>query len=162
MGVTLTKSAKSKWVLFYWSAILLVWLLYGLQVLLCEIHNFQNPYPVTTLLVAALLSIVVVAYRWAIASMAGFDRDIEQHARENMRRHAEPVRLVQQIAGQRRGGSVTDAGDQPQDRLDTEPDIGAGKHEGGIEQPRQTVEARVTVTMPAIELHGLTGTARTQ
>ena len=78
MGVTLTKSAKSKWVLFYWSAILLVWLLYGLQVLLCEIHNFQNPYPVTTLLVAALLSIVVVAYRWAIASMAGFDRDIEQ------------------------------------------------------------------------------------
>ncbi len=62
----------------YWSALLLVWLLYVIQILLSKIKHFPNPYPTSTLLVTALLTFVVVAYRWAIASMGAFGRDIEQ------------------------------------------------------------------------------------
>lgn len=75
---TLKKVNKSKWLLFYWSVLLLVWLLYGLQILLCRLFNFENPYPVTSFLVAIVLTGVIVAYRWAIARLADFDRDIEQ------------------------------------------------------------------------------------
>lgn len=74
----LKKSPHNKWLLLYWSALFAVWFLYGLQLFLCQTHNFKNPYPVTTLLVAILLTGVIVAYRWAIARMASFELDIEQ------------------------------------------------------------------------------------
>ncbi len=51
---------------------------------------------------------------------------LSDQPREHVRRHAESVRLVQQPARQRRRRGVTDAGNQPHDGLDAEPDIGAG------------------------------------
>lgn len=62
-----------------------VWFLYGLQVLLCHLYNFQNPYPVTPLLVAILLTGVIVGYRWAIARLAAFEGDIESLLKDGKR-----------------------------------------------------------------------------
>jgi hypothetical protein len=70
--------AKNKWLILYWSAILCVWSLYGLQLLFSRLYDFKNPYPVTSFLVGTLLTGVIVGYRWAIERIADFEPDIEQ------------------------------------------------------------------------------------
>ncbi len=69
-----------------------------------------------------------------------FEDDVGHHAREQSARHAEAVGLVQQIAGQRGGSGVADAGHQPQQRLDAEADVGAGQHERRVEHGGEPVE----------------------
>src|SRR6266566_2018226 len=78
MGARRTKSAANGWVILYWCALSLVWLLYLIQTLLCQINDFKNPYPATSFLITALLTFVVIPYRWAIARMAAFGGDIEE------------------------------------------------------------------------------------
>lgn len=85
---TSKKASKSKWLLFYWSALVLVWFLCGLQILLGQLYNFQNPYPIATLLVVILLTGVIVAYRWAIERLANFDGDIEELLKDGKRWYA--------------------------------------------------------------------------
>jgi hypothetical protein len=72
------QSSKRKWLFFYWLAILFVWLLWAFQLILSYLDDVRDPYPATTLLIALLLSSVIVAYRWAVESMAAFGSDIEQ------------------------------------------------------------------------------------
>src|SRR5207247_1074586 len=78
MGAIVKQSSKRKWLLLYWLAISFVWLWWGFQLLLSSLDGVRDPYPRTTFLIALLLSSVIVAYRWAVESMAAFGSDIEQ------------------------------------------------------------------------------------
>ena len=53
-------------------------------------------------------------------------RHVGDHAREEMPRRAEPVGFVDQIGRECGGDRVADAGNQPDDGVGAEPDVGAG------------------------------------
>ncbi len=69
-----------------------------------------------------------------------FDHHVADHAQQQRARHAEPLRLEQQPAGERRGHHVADTGHQAKNGLDAEANIRSRHQEGDVEQPRQTVE----------------------
>jgi hypothetical protein len=69
-----------------------------------------------------------------------FEGNIREHAREDMLRHTERMRLIEQVTGQRGGDEIADARDEPYDRLDAEADIGSGQEECGIEHGREPID----------------------
>jgi hypothetical protein len=68
---------KWRWIALYWGAFCLIWGLYGIQALLLYLKGNQDTYPLATILVAILLTIVALAYRWAIQKMLAFECDIQ-------------------------------------------------------------------------------------
>jgi hypothetical protein len=74
----LRKSPSRIWIIFYQIAISIVWILYGLQTLLCYLVGSPDPYPVTTFIVSVILSGVIIAYKWAYKKLAEFHDDIGQ------------------------------------------------------------------------------------
>ena len=69
-------------------------------------------------------------------------RHVGQHARDQMARRAERARLAHDVERHHGRDRVADAGDETDQRVDAEPDIGARHDEGGVEQRRQRVEPR--------------------
>ena len=65
------------WVTLYWSALCLIWGLYGFYALLLYLEGTQDAYPWATFTVVIILTTVVIAYRWAIRKMLAFERDIQ-------------------------------------------------------------------------------------
>lgn len=65
------------WRLFYWFALCLVLALLGTLTLLSNLGGRRDPFPAPTYLIAAILLIVVIAYRWAFNKMAILDRDLQ-------------------------------------------------------------------------------------
>jgi|GEM_PF-5996584 len=77
-NLVLKKDPSARWMAFYWSALIIVWALYGLQLILTNVDGYQTPYPETTLIIPVILSGVIIGYKWAYRKMAGFQDDIEQ------------------------------------------------------------------------------------
>jgi hypothetical protein len=49
--VPIKKDPSPRWMAFYWIALFVVWALYGLQMVLSYIGDYQNPYAGTTLII---------------------------------------------------------------------------------------------------------------
>jgi hypothetical protein len=66
------------WRVFYWCALCFIWVSFVAQTSFFYLAGHQDPYPITSCLILIILSIVVIAYRWAFNKMAAFDKDIQQ------------------------------------------------------------------------------------
>ena len=67
---------------------------------------------------------------------------LHQHARDDMARRAERAGLAHDVERDHRGDGVADAGDEADDGVEAEADVGAGKDERGVEQIGERVEPR--------------------
>src|SRR3989442_8113269 len=74
----LNKGPSRRWRAFYWCALILVWTLYGAQLVFSYVDGYQDPYSETKLLVPVILSGVIIGYKWAYRKMSGFETDIAQ------------------------------------------------------------------------------------
>ena len=70
------------------------------------------------------------------------ERDVPQHARDQPARRAERARLPDDVEREQRRHHVADAGHEPDQRIDAEPNVGARDHDRGVEQGRECVEPR--------------------
>ena len=68
------------------------------------------------------------------------DREVEQHPPEDDRGHAELRRDEEDVAADRRGAEVADAGDESEDRIEADLLVRAGDGDALIEQLRQTLD----------------------
>jgi hypothetical protein len=68
------------------------------------------------------------------------ERDVAEHARDDVARRAELICLVHDKQRQRRGDDVADGGKEPDQRIEAEAHGGAGDNKRGVEQGRKRVD----------------------
>jgi hypothetical protein len=80
---------------------------------------------------------------------AGVEQGMKDHPREHDARNAPLQALNEQGNGKRRARQIADSGDQRQQRIEAEPDRGAGNPKSGVEQVGPAPQPREVHRRPA-------------